>query len=170
MNFPHLRCRRQSTQKKMFEATFLKTKKIQAHLNQRLPSLSFHWLEQPHIQHFYLRWPVCLFILLDYKLNRLDLGRESKSKVGGFYLGDFDSVYIFIRQKAIGYLLYSGTFLAGLGQISSVLCMLICPNCPCVCVCLFKGRIAPLPHELNLYLQSSPKLPINQLYKADNRH
>ena len=46
----------------------------------------------------YLRWPVCLFILLDYKLNRLDLGRESKSKVGEFYLGDFDSVYIFIEQ------------------------------------------------------------------------
>ena len=33
----------------------------------------------------YLRWPVYLFILLDYKLNRLDLGTESKSDVGEFY-------------------------------------------------------------------------------------
>ena len=75
----------------------------------------------------YLRWPVCLFILLDYKLIRLDLGRESKSKVGEFYLGDFDSVYIYYRTVSYWLLLNSGTFLAGLGQKSSVMCMLIYP-------------------------------------------
>ena len=30
------------------------------------------------------------------------------------------------------------------------------PNIMQLCVCLFKDRIAPLPHESNPYLQSSP--------------